>query len=207
MASRQPELDFNGEGLAEKPEVQLPEGAKLLEEYITTAQEDDLIQAVDKESWLVDLKRRVQHYGYSYDYRARSVNLENKIGDLPEWITQISESVGQEFFNGHAPDQLIVNEYRGAQGIAPHVDCEPCFMDGIVSISLLEPCRMDFVHQKTQKQMDCILPPRSLLFLEGESRYDWTHGIRPNKNTIVDEKKLERGRRLSLTFRRVILED
>ena len=54
--------------------------------YISKAEETALIQLIDNQTWLSDLKRRVQHYGYKYDYRARRIDLSMKIGKLPyDW--------------------------------------------------------------------------------------------------------------------------
>jgi hypothetical protein len=33
-----------------------------------------LLAAIDREPWLTDLQRRVQHYGDKYDYKARKID-------------------------------------------------------------------------------------------------------------------------------------
>ena len=43
------------------------------------------------------------------------------------------------------PDQLIVNEYQPGQGISAHIDCEPCFKNTIVTVSLGSVYEMDFI--------------------------------------------------------------
>lgn len=58
------------------------------------------------------------------------------------------------------PDQLIINEYLPGQGIAPHIDCVPCFTETIVSISLGDEYPMRFT--RGDEQMD--IPPRSWKF-------------------------------------------
>lgn len=45
------------------------------------------------------------------------------------------------------------------------------------------------------------LPRRSLLVLQGEARYDWSHAINPRKYDKVNDLLIKRDRRLSLTFR------
>jgi hypothetical protein len=50
------------------------------------------------------------------------------------------------------------------------------------------------------------LPPRSLLLMNGDSRYEWTHGIAPRKMDKVNGVVIPRGRRLSLTLRRVLFD-
>ncbi|KAJ8927629.1 hypothetical protein NQ314_019890 [Rhamnusium bicolor] len=52
------------------------------------------------------------------------------------------------------------------------------------------------------------LPRRSLAVISGESRYDWTHGITPRKFDVICSENcytsLERGTRISLTFRKIL---
>lgn len=45
----------------------------------------------------------------------------------------------------------------------------------------------------------------SLVLLSGEARYNWQHAIAPRKTDNYDGNVLARNRRLSLTFRSVIL--
>jgi hypothetical protein len=49
-------------------------GLTYIRDFITKEEEKFLVENIDRSSWLNDLKRRVQHYGYKYDYRARAVN-------------------------------------------------------------------------------------------------------------------------------------
>lgn len=97
-------------------------------------------------------------------------------------------------------DQLIVNEYRPGQGIAPHIDCKPCFTDGIASLSLNSGTVMHF-RRAYCDNVDILLPRRSLIILTGEARYNWTHSIVPR----LADNGVARQRRVSLTFRTVIL--
>lgn len=101
-------------------------------------------------------------------------------------------------------DQVIINEYKPGQGISSHIDCEPCFEDTIVSLSLGSGCIMDFTSKfnKTQK-IPVWLEPRSLVILSGEARDAWLHGIAARKTDAWNGRKCERQRRVSLTFRKV----
>jgi alkylated DNA repair dioxygenase AlkB len=47
------------------------------------------------------------------------------------------------------------------------------------------------------------LPARSLLVLSGDARYGWQHGIAPRRSDRIDGQLVQRGRRVSLTFRQV----
>lgn len=43
-------------------------------DYIDTEQHRCLIEMIDAQPWRADLARRTQHYGYVYDYRAKTVD-------------------------------------------------------------------------------------------------------------------------------------
>ncbi len=184
-----------------------PSGLQYIRDYITEDQQDWLLTQIDKHEWLNDLKRRVQHYGFKYDYKARKVNRDMHIGELPEWLKRLSEKLHKDEHMPEVADQVIVNEYQPGQGISGHIDCEPCFRDTIASLSLGSGCVMDFTNKddKTQK-IPAWLAPRSLVVLSGEARYKWLHGIAARKSDPCEGEKHERGRRVSLTFRKVIIE-
>jgi alkylated DNA repair dioxygenase AlkB len=180
-------------------------GMSLLPEFITEDEERELLSVIDQQPWITDLQRRVQHYGYRYDYTARQVTADLYLGALPEWLQPLATRLHHEGLFATAPDQVIVNEYQLGQGIAPHVDCIPCFGATIASLTLGSGCLMNFTHSNTAQKTNLFLPPRSLLLLQGDARYHWQHGIAKRKNDVVDEAKIQRGRRVSLTFRNVTL--
>jgi alkylated DNA repair dioxygenase AlkB len=180
-------------------------GLTYLPNYISNQEESELIALIDAQPWLTDLKRRVQHYGYKYDYKARRINLSMKVGDLPDWLSNIAKRLYEEGFFKEMPDQVIINEYEPGQGIAPHIDCEPCFEDTIVSLSLASGVTMDFIHPIQNEKTAIYLEPRSIIVLKGESRYDWQHSISARKSDTYKGKNIKRSRRVSLTFRKVIL--
>jgi alkylated DNA repair dioxygenase AlkB len=97
-------------------------------------------------------------------------------------------------------DQMLVNEYTPGLGISFHRDYAP-FGRTVVSLSLLSPCVMDFRHPPTDRKESLLLEPRSLLVLCDEARYEWEHGIAPRKRDVWQWMPVERGRRLSVTFR------
>lgn len=177
-----------------------------IENYISDAIHDKLLIEIDKNIWSNELKRRVQHYGYKYNYKARSINHNMKVEDLPFWATEIGSKLCKDGYFNSMPDQLIVNEYLAGQGITDHIDCEPCFEDTVVSISLGSYTTMNFTKKLTKEKIPVVLPPKSAVILKGKSRFDWLHGIPARKSDKIKNIKKERTRRVSLTFRRVILQ-
>jgi alkylated DNA repair dioxygenase AlkB len=114
--------------------VEVP-GLRYVPAYVPPEQERELLAAIDGALWLRDLKRRVQHHGYRYDYRARKVDRSDYLGPLPRWAQSLAERLLAEGFMPSPADQLIVNEHEPGQGISPHVDCRPCFGPVICSAS------------------------------------------------------------------------
>ncbi|WP_338609517.1 alpha-ketoglutarate-dependent dioxygenase AlkB [Pelagibacterium nitratireducens] len=182
----------------------LPPAAHYVPDYIDRTHELALLQSIDKSAWLGDLKRRVQHYGFRYDYRARRVTNKSYLGPLPDWLSALADRLMKDDIFRARPDQVIVNEYWPGQGIAPHVDCEPCFGETITSLSLGSTCSMEFSHIQSGQSLSQFLAPRGLLVLNGEARFNWTHGIPARKSDMVGGKKVHRERRVSLTFRTVV---
>ncbi len=183
------------------------EGLSFVPDFINKDTERALIDEIDQSPWLYDLKRRVQHYGYRYDYKARSVTKDSYIGTLPEWVLPIAQQLCTQGIFSNMPDQLIVNEYQSGQGISAHIDCVPCFGETIASLTLNAGAIMQFQNiQDKHDKAALYLPPCSLVVLSGAARYHWTHAIPARKSDKVDGLKIERGRRISLTFRNMIVD-
>jgi len=180
-------------------------GLEYIPNYIDSKTEMKLIQQIDKQSWICDLKRRVQHYGYKYDYKARRIDLTMRIGQLPIWIKNIAIRLQEDGYFFEIPDQVIINEYLPGQGITPHIDCKPCFEDTIISISLGSAATMIFSNDITEEKIPILLRRRSLVVLKNESRFIWKHSIPARKSDKIHGKTIKRSRRVSLTFRKVIL--
>ncbi|KAL9971627.1 hypothetical protein ACROYT_G017818 [Oculina patagonica] len=171
-----------------------PVGLVLVEDFVTEAEEEELIQAL---GWGSDgndneiqgtanqqlRHRRVKHFGYEFLYGTNNVDKSNPLQDgIPSicdpLLDQIQENVKFK------PDQMTVNEYQPGQGIPPHVDTHSAFEDGIVSLSLGSQVTMEF-RNPDGRHASVVLPRRSLLVMTGESRYLWSHGITPRKYDII----------------------
>lgn len=182
-----------------------PPGGRVVRNFVSEHEAQRLLVAIDASDWRADLKRRVQHYGWRYDYRERRVTDDMRLGPLPDWLLSATEAVENLAEFDRRPDQVIVNEYLRGQGISAHVDCTACFGPAIASLSLGGPAEMVFRHRKSGERRSLMLEPLMLLILSGEARYDWTHEIPARKSDLVDGERQLRARRVSLTFRTVTL--
>lgn len=183
------------------------QGLELHYDFISKNEEVELLNFIDNSKWLNDLKRRVQHYGYKYDYKARKINNSFFLGELPIWLKNLAQKIYEQNHIHFIPDQAIINEYESGQGISPHIDCEPCFGDTIISLSLGSTCVMNFEREPNAKdKIEIFVEPRTLLIMKNESRYNYYHGISPRKSDKYNNDTFKRNRRVSITFRKVILD-
>jgi len=181
------------------------DGLTYYPDFITQKEELDLLATINQQIWIGDLKRRVQHYGWRYDYKARSLNPELYLGPLPHWAESLASRLHSYGLVDELPDQVIVNEYKPGQGIANHVDCEPCFGKTIISISLSAISVMSFINIKSREKTDVVLNRRSAVCITGEARYKWSHGIPSRLADEIYGVRVNRELRISITFRKVII--
>ena len=191
-----------------QPEQEVP-GLVYKPDFITEEEETRLGACIDAAEGSTELQRRVQHYGWRYDYKQRRIDETMRLGELPEWARELGRKLVNEELMTDLPDQVIVNEYRGKQGISRHVDQPRSFAEHVATISLVETWGMVFrlLRGSKEKKVEKPLERRSVAVLTGDARYKWKHEI-PNR---ANEPRMEQGkrrwvprnRRISLTFRKV----
>ena len=175
-------------------------GASLIQNLVSEAEETQLVEHINSTSWSNELNRRVQHYGYKYDYRNKSA--AQRTTPIPTWIEFLTERLNTKFSTEFT--QCIINEYTPGQGIGMHTDA-PIFGEIIVSVSLNDSWTMRFRHSSVRPynrdglpgDKVVMLPRRSGLVLTELARSQWMHGICRN-----DSKNMRRTR-ISLTFRTI----
>lgn len=168
-------------------------GLTYIDDYITAEEEKDFLKYINSQEWNNKLSRRTQHYGYEYIYNKK--NKLNEATEIPSIFKKLLNKINKEF--GGRFDQLIVNEYKPGQGIAPHIDNIKLFGDKIVSISMGSNTVIEFKYSDTK--INKLLKRRSIVVLEDDARYIWSHSI-PSRKA---DDGVDRGTRISLTFRSV----
>ena len=159
------------------------EGARLVPDIVTEAEERRILLRIAEAPWLTDLSRRVQHYGHRYDYLNPGTGRHRPAPAFPRWATVIADRI-RPFFDGAPPEQCIVNEYRPGQGIGMHADHET-FGPVVVSLSLGAAWPMNFRPRSVRPYARgglasdevAVLPRRSALVLRDAARSAWMHGI------------------------------
>ena len=190
-------------GAAAVPDIP---GLKYIPLFLSVDEQEAAIRYIDDTPWRSDLERRVQHYGWRYDYRARTVERDMHIGPLPEWLQNIAKRLYAEtHLFDRVPDQTIVNEYEPGQGIAMHADRQ-CFGPTVATVSLGDDWRMDLkpIGGSVKTRVDILLEQGSALIMTGDARWRWFHGIAKRQKERTDHGSRPRRRRVSLTFRTVL---
>lgn len=197
-------VNYSVHGLPDLQDVGAVPGLKIWEEFLTSYEQVECASMVDaaEEMWRGDLKRRVQHYGWLYDYKAKAITSDMRVGPLPDWLARIARKLYDEtgLFE-RVPEQVIVNEYEPGQGIATHTD-HPGFGPTVCTISLLDDWEMDF-SENWKDKMPALLRRGSCVLMTDEARHLWQHGIAKRRSEQTPGGKRDRKRRLSLTFRTV----
>jgi alkylated DNA repair dioxygenase AlkB len=167
---------------------------------ISEEQEQTLLRELDEKGQWVPItdspnSRRVQHYGFRYDYRSGRISEPTTI--IPSEFFEIFPLARERGMN-----QVIVNEYDPGQGISAHTDSN-AYGDTILCYTIGSGATMRFT--KGGDRIDLYVEPRSVYIMEGEARYHWKHEMVARKSDTIDGKKIPRGRRISITFRSVSL--
>ncbi|CAF3596110.1 unnamed protein product [Didymodactylos carnosus] len=193
-----------------------PKGLILIDDFIDEYVEKQLLKLIEVDSVVknednrANLKhRRVIHYGYEFRYGTNDVDATKPLPkSIPIECERIIDRAWQLGYIKQKSDQITVNCYEPGQGIPPHVDTVDMFDDNIMSVSLCSSIIMTFKKLSTNETVHVQIPPKSLLIMSDECRYQWSHGIVPRKSDIImtDDGQVTvvpRLYRVSFTFRKV----
>lgn len=175
-------------------------GLRYVAGYLDADAHVRLLAAADSQPWQRTGARAVQIYGYSSNHAHGGIY---RIGDLPPWVLDAATRVWQDGLMPYLPDQMIANAYEPGTGIPAHVDLS-AFDDTIAIISLGSTCAMQFVEKASGREEELLVEPGSALVLSGAARSEWTHAIPARSSDVWRDRDRPRGRRVSLTFRKML---
>ena len=149
----------------------------LVEDFISQDEERALISAIVANIPTGTARRRtgsrniVQRWGSAVPY------VNDVLSDvIPDHFQFLLDRLVQHNYVPQRPDSITMNQYLALQAILPHIDSK----EGgsvITVLSLGTPA--DMVFRRAMKQFQVTLPPRSLVQMRDEIRYNWTHEILP----------------------------
>jgi alkylated DNA repair dioxygenase AlkB len=181
-------------------ETSIP-GLFIYKDFISEEMERLLLEEIDRQTWIVDYKRRLQYYGYRNELDAPYDLIEFPVA-IPPMINDLAKTIVQRKMLDNQPDQVIINEYVPGEGIIPHKD-RNYFENQICGINLGSGCIMRFTKDRTREVVDLEIPRRSAYIMQDEVRKKWKHGIPPRKKDNVNGTIQHRDRRVSITYRKV----
>ncbi|MDB5860072.1 MAG: 2OG-Fe(II) oxygenase [Ramlibacter sp.] len=174
---------------AAPPALALPEGMRYEEEFLSRAEEAQLIARIEQLP-LAPMKyqqytalRRVVNYGGRYDFSKQKLE---EAEPLPAWLDPLRAKVAAWL---HArPDvftQALIAEYSPGTPLGWHRDVPE--HEDIVGISLLNEAVLKFrpyPHEKGSKAgvLKLTVAPRSVYLLRGPARWAWQHSVSPTKS-------------------------
>lgn len=199
------------------------EDATLLLDFVSEAEEMELLRTIDAREWEETHKRRTQHYGYRYKRSkpgtrgAGSLEQATDLRELGPTFCKIKrrldKTLGRVRGRRAVPagwaelaDQVLVSEYQPGQGAASQTD-PPLFASHVALLSLGADCELELerdVPGQAGSRASQRLPRRSLLVIYGDARYLWRRGIAARKSDVVDGRRMLRARRVLVTFRKII---
>jgi alkylated DNA repair dioxygenase AlkB len=168
----------------------LPEGFVYEPNFLTEAEEQDLIAHAETLDWQpfemhgVIAKRRVFYFGHNYGPSRRNIEPG---GPIPEWLNPLRAKAAARFGLPEADiAAVLVNEYRPGAGIGWHRDA-PGF-DKVIGVSLGRPARFQLrpyvrpgVVRVKEKPLELAVEPRSVYRIAGHARWQWEHHIPASK--------------------------
>ena len=153
----------------------------LLDEFISTAEEQTLLAHIEAGIPTGQTRRHsrtrnvIQRWGSPVPYPNDILS-----DTIPEYFQFLLDRLVAQKLVDRRPDSITLNQYLEKQVIKPHVDL-PEGGAVITVLSLLTPATMVFTLAKRAFSVE--LPPRSLVQLRDEIRYNWNHEILPVRDT------------------------
>mmetsp|Transcript_621 Transcript_621/g.1250 ORF Transcript_621/g.1250 Transcript_621/m.1250 type:complete len:433 (+) Transcript_621:21-1319(+) len=199
----------------EQKSLLLDLGFLMIENFISEEEELDLLNYWDKEGPVFPLgteenrsRRRFFHYGPILAKETMGTSkstlnvIPSQLGAMPQVVEhmklqpRLREAAQQLDTAAHtlAFDQMYVNYYDTSidSYIDFHHDHQSCMLGTIAGVSLKSSCHLQLKPTRQRQALSIELPPRSLFFMSGLSRWHLQHAIPQLRSD-----------RLSLTFRSV----
>ncbi|XP_076810967.1 putative RNA/DNA demethylase ALKBH6 isoform X1 [Clavelina lepadiformis] len=161
--------------------TEVPDSAYYIPDFITESKEKSLLDKIYTApipKWTCLSNRRLQNWGGLPHPKGM---VQEKV---PDWLQ--FEDILSEYglFGSHAPNHILVNEYKPGQGIMPHKD-GPLYFPTVATVSLGCQTVLNFyknnmdIDQNTCNEFmfSFLLERRSLLVLREDMYINYLHGI------------------------------
>jgi alkylated DNA repair dioxygenase AlkB len=153
-------------------------------------------------NWDSSLSRRVQEFGYEYNYKASGSLAEG--ARFPEWLRELCEFLvnSRECRMLTTPTQITVSEFTPGQGITAHIDNPSLFGEYVCRLVLGGSVNMVFSDSATRK-IEKRVEGGTVVEMFGDTRYTWKCCVPARKSDIVSGKRVKREVAYLVTFRTI----
>lgn len=169
------------------------------EEFVSEEEERLLVK--DVEPTLRRLKYQFDHWDHAiHGYRETETR---------RWAEGNRATLARVLARAFPPGTEVmplthVLDLDAAGFIRPHVDSVKFCGSIIAGLSLLSASVMRFVHEQDPTiRVDVLLKPRSLYIIRGRVRYEFTHEILKDEESVFRGERVPRGRRVAVISRNV----
>jgi len=176
----------------------------------TIVKQKKIIKKLDKKTWIPlsssNISRKVQHYGYKYNYKSKSIydsapKLPDFMKDMEITLTDICKKL-KIIKSDYKFNQCIVNNYEKGQAISKHIDV--LAYGDVIGCYSIGNRNAIMVFTKGTERVEIKARPKSLYIMSGDARYKWKHEMQTLKAFPKGHKKVGTApRRISVTFRNV----
>jgi alkylated DNA repair dioxygenase AlkB len=148
-----------------------PIGLELITEYLTPEEEVEVMKGIPQ-------KRKRKKHPRDKVVKRNSVHTYwNEEPATPPVLAQLRDRMVADELLPSPVTRITVNEYYPEDALGAHIDTpEQGIVIGV--LSLLSSATMVFAREGYPDYV-VELPPRSVVFLRGESRYLWSHAVLP----------------------------
>mgnify|MGYP003985362801 FL=1 len=174
------------------------------------SKQKSIIKNLDKDNWFPlsnsTNSRKVQHYGYKYNYKSSSVRdiaptLPSYLLNLQSTLTEVCKKF-KIINNTYEFNQCIVNNYNKGQAISKHIDA--LSYGDVIGCYSVGNKTGTMIFTQGNKTIEVKAKPKCLYIMSGDARYKWKHEMK-NLGIFPKGHKKEglEPRRISITFRNV----
>ncbi|XP_011661956.1 alpha-ketoglutarate-dependent dioxygenase alkB homolog 7, mitochondrial [Strongylocentrotus purpuratus] len=169
----------------------------VIQNFITEEEEDSLLK---------EAERFLKKVRYEYDHWDNAIHgfRETEKSRWSEVNSPIIQRIRDQAFPEGSAQLTLVHVLDLAQNgyIKPHVDSIKFCGSTIAGLSLLSPAVMRLVHEENSNQwVNALLSPRSLYIMRDKIRYDYTHEVLKEEESVFRGNPVTRGRRISIMCR------
>jgi hypothetical protein len=101
-------------------------GLYLIHDFVSEQEQQELLVHIDSQPWQHLAKRRVQHYGFKFEYSQRGVDLNQQVGHMPDWTQEVVQrlQVGSLWTWGLTRSVRQCSWHCGTGGMAAIATCK-----------------------------------------------------------------------------------